>query len=109
MIITNEAVLRLKSNSKAHNTKRRYNCTNYRFILWLFEHRTEYVGYIKDGFLEQLETLYQLDLTECGGNTAHMKYKNFRRKVMELLEASSPSAGNCPIDMNKVTYKLIAT
>ena len=48
------------------------------------------------------------DLAECGRNGTR-KYRHFRAKSIELLEATTPSACNCPIDMSKVTYDVIAT
>ena len=109
MIFRNEAVLQLESNSKADNTKKRYNCTNYKFILWLFENRAQYAGFIKEEYLPQLEAANERDLNESGGIEARRKYKHFRAKVMELLEAASPSAGNCPVNMKEVTYEVVAT
>ena len=58
----NEAVLALESNAKAANTKRRYNCTNYKFLLYLFENRSEYVGFIRDGALGELKEADERDL-----------------------------------------------
>ena len=51
------------------------------------------------------------NLDECRGpeGVGRRKYKHFGVQVMVLLEATSPSAGNCPIDMNKVSYKVVAT
>ena len=90
------------------NTKRRYNCTNYKFLLWLFEHRSEHAGFIRERALTELMDADARDLAECGQNGTR-KYRHFRAKSIELLEATTPSACNCPIDMSKVTYDVIAT
>ena len=37
------------------------------------------------------------------------KRKNFRRAVIRLLTDTNPSANNCPLDMHKVDYNIIAT
>ena len=110
MQFRNAAVIQLESNSKALNTKRRYNCTNYKFILWLYQHRDEYVGFLKEEALRQLTEADKRDLNECGqNNVARRKYKHFRAKTMELLEATTPSASNCPVDMRKVSYDVLAS
>ena len=73
--IRNEAVLRLESNSKAINTKRRYNCTNYKFILWLFERKDELVGVIKPQFMDGLVLANEKDLELVRGSTNLSKQK----------------------------------
>ena len=114
-MISNEAVLTLESNSKAENTKRRYNCTNYKFIVWLFERRNnECEGFIKERFIGELEEAYERDEVEYRRSReasagCKRKWKHFRAQVMKLLEATRPSASNCPVDMNKVTYEVVAT
>ena len=100
----NEAVLALELNAKAANTKRRYSCTNYKFLLYLFKNRSEYAGFIRDGALVELK---EAEVVVWGGR--ERKYKHFRAKCIELLEATTPSAGNSPIDMGRVTYDVIAT
>ena len=110
MIVHNEDVLRLESNSKAENTKWCYHCTNYKFILWLFEHRHDYVDFIKGQFLPELEEADAKDLQGYDGSAGgKRRRKFFRAKVITLLEATNPSAGNCPIDMSKVSYEILAT
>ena len=76
--MTNKTVLQLKSNSKADNTKRRYNCTNYKFILWLFEHKEIYVVFIKKEFMGLLVVANERDLDECSSQEGvERNYKHF--------------------------------
>ena len=56
-----------------------------------------------------LDEANERDLAACNGDTSRRKYKNFRATVMKLLQDTRPSADNCPVDMKKVTYEVMAT
>ena len=49
------------------------------------------------------------DLELAQGDLRKKIYKYFQVKHMELLEATCPSGQNCPIDMGKVDYEIVAT
>ena len=58
--------------------------------------------------MEGLDDANERDLAECNGDTRKRKYKHFRAKVIQLLEATKPSTGNCLVNMNRVTYEVMA-
>ena len=78
----------------ANNTKRCYNCTNYKFIIRLFEYcDNECVGFIQEKFMRELEEANKRDENEYRGVVGNKrKYKYFCTKVMNIFEAAHPSA-----------------
>ena len=56
-----------------------------------------------------LDEANERDLAACNGDTSRRKYKNFRATVIKLLQDTRPSADNCPVDMKKVMYEVMAT
>ena len=109
MNATTATVIAIESNSKAGKTKARYNCTNYLFIQWVFKNSAVYPGIIRPWVVPTLAASDRRDLQEAGGNPAARKYKYFRTAVMAVLKATNPSSNNCPLDMQLVTYEVIAT
>ena len=60
----NQQVIELEGNSKANTTKRQYNCTNFKFVQWLYENERDYPGVIRDGYKDTLDAAYGEDLLE---------------------------------------------
>ena len=60
----NQQVIKLEGNSKANTTKRRYNCTNFKFVLWLYKNEKDYPGVIRAGYKDTLDAAYGEDLLE---------------------------------------------
>ena len=102
-------MLQLELNLKAQNTKRRYKCTNYKFILWLLQQRYEYTGSLKEEPLNHWVDTDRQDLSKCGWDTARSECKHFGVNTMELLEATTPSTSNCHMDMQKISYEMVAS
>ena len=100
----NSTVIAIESNSKAAKTKARYNCTNYLFILWVYDNRATYPDSIRPAFLPGLDEARSRDRQ---ARTSKNTY--FRQTVIKLLDDTNPSANNCPLDMKNVTYTIVAT
>ena len=68
------------------------------------------MGFIRQEALDQLT-----EADECSVNESRQrgrgeqKFKHFWAKAIDLLEAMTPSARNCPIDMQPVSYNVIAS
>ena len=58
--------------------------------------------------MEGLDDANKRDLVECNRDVRKRKCNHFWAKVIKLLEATQPSSGNCLVDMNRVTYEVMA-
>jgi hypothetical protein len=97
------SVAQLENNCIAKNTKNRYNSTNYQFVLWLYNNRATYEGYIRPALITTIDGVLASNLTE-------RKKKNEIRKhiVGWLSRMTRGRPDQSPIDMNKIDYDVVA-
>jgi hypothetical protein len=97
------SVAQLENNCIAKNTKHRYNSTNYQFVLWLYNNRSTYEGFLRPALIASIDSILASTIPE-------KKKKNEVRKVIigwlsRMVRGDSAAS---PVDMNKVDYEVVA-
>jgi hypothetical protein len=104
------SIASIENNCIAKKTKDRYNSSNFNFIMWLYENRATYEGFLRP------ELLVELDVVMNDMGLSETKKKTKARKVvvqgwlMKMVRRSSSNAmDQCPVDMRKITYEVVGT
>ena len=95
----------IENNNVAVRTKARYNSTVFGFVMWLYNKRDVYEGYLRDEVVEQLQAVLfdtSIDIRK--------RKKKLRWTVVEqwCQKMSRQRPENCPVLMNKVDYNCVA-
>ena len=95
----------IENNNVAIRTKQRYNSTIFGFVMWLYNHRDMYEGYLRGEVVEQIQAVLFDTSIEM-----KKRKKKLRWTVVEgwCQKMSRQRPENCPIDMAKVDYELVA-
>ena len=95
----------IENNNVAVRTKARYNSTIFGFVMWLYNKREEYEGYLRDKVVEQIQgVLFDTSIE------IWKQKKKLRWTVVEqwCQKTSRQRPENCPVLMNKVDYNCVA-
>jgi len=99
-IVSPAAVSIIENNSISQRTKKRYASTNFGFILWLHEHHPE-----------MLRPHFRDEIASVPNNTsAQQQLRDLRAIVnrwLDNMQRTNPEL--CPVDMQQVTYELVAS
>ena len=99
-VVSAAAVSIIVNNSISQRTKKRYASTNFAFILWLYEHHPE-----------MLRPRFRDEIASVPNNTsAAQRLRGLRAIVnrwLDNMQRTNPEL--CPVDMQQVTYELVAS
>ena len=99
------AVSAIENNFLANNTKRRYASSNYNFVLWLYGKRNVLPDILRPAVIDEMHRI------ENNTTLSDKKKKKEWRKLIVDEWFNGMQLGNaalCPVDMNKITYKIVA-
>jgi hypothetical protein len=96
-------VSELENNCIAKNTKSRYNSTNYQFVLWLYNNRAMYEGFVCPVLITLIDSVLMSGISE------RKKKVEIHKLIIGWLEQMTRGdAEQSPLDMNKINYKVVA-
>ena len=103
----------IENNCIAANTKSRYNCSNYNFIVWLYDKREELPDHLHPELYKEIdEVMNEVGLDEKKRNKKirAIIVAGWLEKMIRggMTEEDEGERRDCPVVMSKVTYQLTA-
>jgi hypothetical protein len=93
----------LENNCITKNTKYRYNSTSYQFVLWLYNNRATYKGFICPTLIITINGVLASNMTE------KKKKAEIRKNIVGWLsQMTQGRPEQYPINMNKIDYDVVA-
>ena len=104
------SIATIENNCIAKKTKDRYNSSNFNFIMWLYENKATYEGFLRP------EVMVELDRVMNDTGIPGKKKKTKARKVVVegwlaqmVRKTRDDGVNQCPVDMSKITYEVVGT
>ena len=100
-----QTVESIENNNVAIRTKDRYHSTIFGFVMWLYNHREAYEGYLRPEVVAEIQAVL-FDTTI----PIKQRRKKLRRAVVDqwCKKMSRQRPENCPVLMEKVDYKCVS-
>ena len=95
----------IENNNVAVQTKDQYNSTIFGFVMWLYNNRATFEGYLRPEVVTQIQgVLFNTTMTP------KQRKKKLRWNVVDgwCKKMSRQRPENCPIDMSKVDYDCVS-
>ena len=104
------SIATIENNCIARKTKDRYNSSNFNFIMWLYENKATFEGFLRP------ELLVELDIIMNDAAIPGKKKKTKARKVVVegwlakmVRKTRDDGMNQCPVNMSKITYEVVGT
>ena len=97
----NEEIRDILHHVVVKNSRTKYNNTNIRFILWLYENPVFRVQLISPEYCLKLDQAYERQ-REYGEKQA------LRKEVKRMIEAMAPDLDNCPLLLHNLTFDIVS-
>ena len=95
----------IENNNVAIRTKERYHSTIFGFVMWLYNHRNDYEGFLRPAVVTDIQTVL-FDTTILPKQRKKMLQRVVVEKWCQKMSRQRPE--NCPVLMEKVDYKCVS-